>query len=165
MGNIITNEKINDRAILMSNGLTSVLIDTICLAGSDIALEKYQQDIMIWFSQRDWMILGMGFEGFDIGEIIWDKENFYAQQKFILKVIDLATEKTNWDLLNYNPGEMIFATLTDFRQMIHDFKIEHIETENEISIFDFDGIINRYDKCGKHRIYKHYAGCVICNNS
>ncbi|SEL79893.1 hypothetical protein SAMN04488505_1021140 [Chitinophaga rupis] len=163
MGNIITNEKINDSTILMSNGLTSVFIETICLAGSDIALEKYQQDIMIWFSQRDWMILGMGFEGFDIGEIVWRKEIFYEQQRFILKVIDRATEKTNWDLLNYTPGEMIFETLTNFRQMIQDFRIEHIETENEIPIFDFDGIINRYDKCDKHSIYKHYAGCVICN--
>jgi len=45
MGNIITNEKINDRAILMSNGLTSVFIETICLAGSDIASEKYAMSI------------------------------------------------------------------------------------------------------------------------
>ncbi|HEY1166994.1 MAG TPA: hypothetical protein VGE90_17585, partial [Chitinophaga sp.] len=130
----------------MSNGLSSVFIETICLAGSDIAVEEYQQDIMIWFSQRDWMILGMGFEGFDIVEIIWDKENFHAQQKFILKVIDLAIEKTNWDLLNYTPGEMIFATLTDFKHMIHDFYIECIGTENAIPVFDFDGTINRYDK-------------------
>ena len=164
MGNIITNEKINDSAILMSNGLTSVFIETICLAGSDIASEKYQQDLMIWFSQRDWMILGMGFEGFDISEMIWNKENFYEQQQFILKVIDLATEKTNWELLSYTPAEMIFETLAEFKQMIHDFKIEHIDTENEIPIFDFDGIINRYDKCDEHRVYKHYAGCVICNN-
>jgi len=164
MANTITNDKINDSVIAMSNGLTSVFIETICLAGSDIAVEKYQQDLMIWFSQRDWMLLGMGFEGFDVAEIIWDKENFYAQQKFILKVIDLAIEKTNWDLLDYTPGEMIFGKLTDFKQMIHDFRIECIDTANEIPVRDFNDLINRYDKCEQHRIYKHPYGCVICNN-
>ncbi len=73
MGNIITNSKFNNKIIQMSNGLTSVFIETICLAGSDIAIENYQKDLMIWFAQRDWILLGMGLEGFDISEIIWHK--------------------------------------------------------------------------------------------
>jgi hypothetical protein len=149
----------------MSNGLTSVFTETICLAGSDIAVENYQKDQMIWFGQRDWMLVGMGLEGFDIVEMMWDKENFEEQQKFILHVIDRATKKTNWELLEYEPHEMIFKTLTEFKQMICDFKKEFIETEKTIGIFDFDGTVKRYDKCNKHKIFKHVNGCVICNNA
>lgn len=164
MGNIITNSKFNNKIIQMSNGLTSVFIETICLAGSDIAIENYQKDLMIWFSQRDWILLGMGLEGFDISEIIWHKNQFEQQKDFIIKVIDFAINKTNWDLLSYNPHEMIFTVLKDFKQMIIDFNIDFIDEKSEINLFDFDGFVKKYDKCEKHKIYLHCQGCVICNS-
>ncbi len=144
--------------------MTSVFIGTICLAGSSFALEKYQKDIMIWFAQRDYIILGMGSEGFDIVEIPWNKEIFDAQQNFILQVVDLVIKKTNWQYLSYNPNDLVFSFLADFKLMIADFGIECIEIDKQIEIFNFDDTINQYDKCQKHNIYKHFQGCVICNN-
>lgn len=149
----------------MSNGLTSVFIETMCLAGSEIAQENYQKDLMIWFGQHDWVIMGMGTEGFDISEIIWDGEKFDEQRQFMLDVIHRAQEKTNWNLLGYEPNEkMTISTLSDFKDMVSSFTINHVEENETEDIFEFDGEINKYDKCSKHNIYKHYQGCVICNN-
>lgn len=166
MANIFTNKKVNDEVIQMSNGLTSVFIETFCLGGADLATENFQRDLMIWFGQRDWAIMGMGVEGFDISEIIWNNEEFDNQKKFILDVIDSVSKKKNWEKLSYNPNEdFLFGRLDVFRRMIHSFKIEMIEQDDwEYGIFDFDGEIDKYDKCEKHNIYKHWNGCVICNN-
>lgn len=164
MGNRITNKHGNGRDFHVSNGLTSVFIETLCLAGADIANENYQKDIMIWLAQRDWIILGAGFEGFDIAEINWSKELFEQQKEFILKVIDLALKKKNWELLDYTPHEMVFTTLSEFRDMVLSFQKENIALDEQIGVFDFDGDIDRYEKCIKHKVYKHFQGCVVCNN-
>ncbi len=163
MGNIISNIKVNKNIIQMSNGLTSVFVETICLAGCDIAFENYQKDLMIWFAQRDWILTGMGFEGFDISEINWHKNQFEQQKDFIIKVIDSANNKTNWDLLSYNPHEMIYKVFKDFKQMIIDFKIDNIDEKNQITLLDFNNSVKKYDKCKNHKIYLNCEGCVICN--
>ena len=44
MANIVSNDNVKEEDYLqMSNGLTSVFIDTICLAGSEIAKEGFQK--------------------------------------------------------------------------------------------------------------------------
>jgi len=93
MGTEITNTAVDDETIAMSNGLTSVFLDTLCLAGCDIAFKPYQKDLMLWFAQRDWTLTGMGFEGFDISQIIWDAAIFEEQKKFILETVDRDTEE------------------------------------------------------------------------
>ncbi|WP_291725602.1 hypothetical protein [Bernardetia sp.] len=163
MANTISNDNVRERDYLnMSNSLTGIFIDTLCLAGSDIAKEEYQKDIMIWFAQRDWSLLGLGIIGFDITEIIWDKSLFQHQKKFILKVIERALEKANWNQLSYEPREdWIMSSLKTFKRMIEEFNLEHIEKEEIFEIIPFG---NKYQKCEKHQIYLHIEGCVICNN-
>jgi hypothetical protein len=165
MANIFTNEKVNDKTILMSNGSTSVFLETLCLAGADIAIENYQKDLMIWFAQHDWTIRGMGAEGFDICDIIWDKQLFEQQKRFINQVIDLTQNKTNWNLLPYTPDEeRLLMNLSEFREMINDFNIGHIDLEQEEKLIDFDDKVQLYEQCSKHRAFKHWHGCIICNN-
>ena len=165
MGNAITNIKVTDKPILMSNIRTSAFLETICLGGADIATENYQKELMIWIAQHDWRIRGLGCEGFDICEIIWDKQIFDKQKKFILRVIDSTINKVNWNLLSYIPKEeWLFGKLSDFRIMVNNFNREHIELDKEEKLFDFDDKVQLYEKCEKHKIYKHYEGCIICNN-
>lgn len=166
MANTFTNIKANIEKIQMSNGATSVFIETFCLAGADLAIEDYQKDIMIWFGEHDWDIMGIGMLGFDISEIIWNKQEFDNQKKFILDVIDSIFQKTNWKYLSYSPNEdFLFSKLVEFRKMIQLFKSEMIEQNiQDYETSDFTGETNKYDKCLKHKIYKHYDGCVICNN-
>jgi len=166
MANIFTNTKVNDEILRMSNGLTSVFIETFCLAGADLAKKQFEKDLMIWFGQRDWVILGMGVEGFDISEIIWNTKEFEQQKAFILKVIDSVYTKRNWQYLSYEPNtSFLFEKLDMFKDMIHSFTSQNIGNNDwEEGLFEFDGEIMKYDRCEKHKIYKHYQGCVICNN-
>ena len=83
MGNRISNRQVDDQTLKMSNGGTDVFLDTLCLAGSDIATEEYQKDIIIWLAQRDSEIGGRGASGFDIAKIIWQEGLFDQQKAFI----------------------------------------------------------------------------------
>jgi hypothetical protein len=151
----------------MSNGMTSVFIETCCLAGAEIAEEDYQKDLMIWFGQRDWVILGMGVEGFDIAEINWNNVDFDNQKKFILRVLESVSEKLNWGYLSYEPNTtFLFEKLDEFKAMIIAFTKEHVKDDDSerVGVFEFEGAIEKYDRCDKHKIYKHWQGCVICNN-
>jgi len=166
MANIFTNKNVNDTYFNMSNGLTSVFIHTLCISGLYNVNESFKKDILIWFAQRDWIILGIGFEGFDISEIIWDKSIFDMQKEFILETIDAVFKEKNWNLLNYTPNkEWLFIRLELFKQMIYDYKCDNINEGAQFAIFDFDEKVIKYEQCEKHRIYKHYKGCVVCNNS
>lgn len=166
MANIFTNKKVDDEIVRMSNGMTSVFIETFCLAGADFAKEELEKDLMIWFGQRDWVIIGMGVEGFDISEIIWNKIDFNQQKNFILRVIDLIYKKRNWEYLSYQPNtDLLFGKLDKFKEMIISFTKENIgDSDLKEGIFEFEGAIIKYDRCVKHQIYKHWQGCVICNN-
>jgi len=163
VANIITNEKIDDEILQMSNGMTTVFFHTFCLAGCGIAGESFQKDILIWFGQRDYRLIGMGFEGFDISQIIWDKASFEEQKKFILEVIDRVFEKTNWELLDYIPSEdWLFEKMRRLKSMVQKFNAQNIDEDCQIKIFDFNNEVKKYDVCKRHKIYKHAEGCIIC---
>lgn len=166
MANIFTNKEVNDEFLRMSNGLTSVFIETFCLAGADLAKEQFEKDLMIWFGQRDWVIIGMGVEGFDISEIIWDIRIFSEQKRFVQLVIENIFEKSNWEYLSFEPNtDLLFEKLDGFKKMIHSFRAENVlKLEDQEGIFEFNGVISKYDKCEKHKVYKHWQGCVVCNN-
>jgi hypothetical protein len=165
MANIFTNEKVNEDYFGMSNGLTSVFIETICLAGIENAREDYEKDLLIWFGQRDWTLLGMGIEGFDISEIIWDAGNFDKQKAFVLATIEGVFQEKNWNLLSYTPNrEWLFEKLLLFKKMIGDYTSTHIDKEAQFEIFEFGEGMKKYDTCEIHKVYKHIGGCVICNN-
>lgn len=165
MANIISNKLTDGQLIQMSNGSTSVFFETLCLSGSTIALENYEKDLLIWLGQRDWTIIGMGMEGFDIAEIIWKADIFNKQKEFLLKTIDLTFAKTNWDLLDYEPySEILFEHLSIFRKMIESFSIDKISEDKICEIFPFDENVKMYDRCETHKVYKNFTGCIICNN-
>ncbi len=163
MANIISNDSVDKEDYLqMSNGLTGVFIDVICLSGGEIAKYDFQKDLMIWFAQRDWMVMGRGIIGFDISDIIWDEEIFAKQKDFILEVLERSIEKKNWNLLSYSPKEdWVIIKLKGFRRMIKSFEKIHIEEDEQYELVPFEKM---YGKCDKHHIFLHFGGCVICNN-
>lgn len=165
MANTITNKKVNDEYLGMNNGLTSVFISTMCLSGVEIAKEKFEKDILIWFAQHDQAVMGRGTVGFDVSEMIWDKNIFSNQKTFIIETINGALEEKNWHLLDYNPKkEWIFESLEIFKRMISAYESKHIDKECQEEIFEFDDNIKKYKTCELHKIYTHFAGCVICND-
>ncbi len=163
MGNTVFNTQVNPSDQLnMSNGLTAVFIDTLCLAGADIATEYFQKDLMIWLAQRDWMLFGLGCIGFDISEIIWDKALFAAQKAFLLQVVDRALAKTHWELLDYSPHEeWTLRSLREFGRMLREFEERHIVVGEQLPLLPLD---TPYAQCPLHHVYLHVGGCVVCNN-
>lgn len=165
MANCITNHKVNDAYFYLSNLSTSVFIETLCLAGVEMANKDFKKDILIWFAQRDWTLLGMGLEGFDIAEIIWDKLIFEEQKEFINAMIDGVINEKNWNLLCYLPDkEVLFNQINLLKEMISSYELKHIDKESQFILFEFEGNIKKYERCELHKIYKHIEGCVICNN-
>lgn len=163
MANIISSDSVNEELyIQMNNGLTAVFVDVICLAGSEIAQEIYQKDFMIWFAQRDYKLWGLGIIGFDLVNILWEKEIFQAQKNFILEVLDRALKKINWNLLSYAPREdWVLDCIERFQQMIEAFDETHLDKANPYELISFE---KQYEKCPKHQVFLHIEGCVICNN-
>ena len=123
MSNTITNIRFNESDYLkLSNGATDVLIDVLLLSGSSLAQTRWQKELIVFLSLNDQQIKGLGCVGFDIYELGWKVDNFEGQKRFILKVIDDALRKMNWEMLNYEPKEeLILSNLRRFREMIINF--------------------------------------------
>jgi len=85
MGNLITYKTDPSKNIQMSNGLRTVLISVLCLAGRDMADTNEKRDILIWLAQRDQSIFGLGIVGFDITEVCWSIDYFDEQKAFLIK--------------------------------------------------------------------------------
>lgn len=164
MSNVISNVWApRPEFLTMSNDLTSVFINTICLAGADIAEMDFQKDLLIWFAQRDQEVTGLGCVGFDVSQIIWRKDIFQQQKKFIINTLDRAASKTNWHLLDYQPNEdRLIDQLISFRKMIESMDETQIESTDQIDLTPFD---QHYEKCQRHQVFLHALGCVICNNN
>lgn len=164
MSNTITNDRFNKNDYLkISNSATDVLIDVLILSGSFLARTQWQKELIIFLSLNDQEIKGQGCVGFDIYELGWEFDHFENQKKFLLKIIDGALKKTNWDILNYEPKEeLIFSSLKRFREMIINYSIKFVESHDILKWKnDFNTI--EFKKCIKHKVYMHPFGCKICN--
>jgi hypothetical protein len=169
MGNNITNYKNYsqkerlEKMLAMSNGLTAVLIEILSLSASYLAKTDAEIDFAIWLACHDQAIMGGGMVGFDLSELPWSTENFEAEKRFLLRVVDSAKTKQYWNLLDYEPcEEMVLRSLEKFKDLIEDFTKEFISTDNFWSQTFLKPIEPK--KCSIHNIYLHQEGCVICNN-
>ncbi|NJK48242.1 hypothetical protein HC931_08690 [Candidatus Gracilibacteria bacterium] len=169
MGNNITNDKNYsqkerlDKMLAMSNGLTAVLIEVLSLSASYLAKTDAEIDFAIWVACHDQAIMGRGMVGFDLSELPWSTENFEAEKRFLLRVVDSAKAKQYWNLLDYEPREeMVLCSLEKFKDLIEDFSKEFISTNNFWSKTLPKPA--KHKKCSLHNIYLHEEGCVICNN-
>lgn len=169
MGNIISNERAGaDSYLQMSNGATSVLLDILCLAASDIASSQWEIETAIWLAEHDQSIIGLGVVGFDISEIGWSRENFPAQQQFTVSTIDLAMKRHRWKLLNYEPRlDVTLENLEIFKTLVELYRSEHIKSE-DVREWRVEPS-PPYLKCPIHKIYLHYLmedpkkNCRLCH--
>lgn len=150
----------------MSNGLTSVLINVLCLSGADLAKTESQKKMLVWIAQRDQSIFGIGCVSFDIAEMYWITEHFNSQKLFMLEVIDAALQKRNWEKYEgYTPNEeWAFKTLRQFRELVDNFDILDLNETERIDIYDLNAGSSLFDKCPIHGVYLYSEGCVICND-
>lgn len=166
MSNIIS---FNSDTISMSNGLTSVFIDVLTLAGSRLAQTVDEKRFIVWLAEKDQSKVGMGTVGFDSREMPWNTEHFEENKHFIRKVIEAAENKTDWDKLDYQPSEeLLFPALKKFGEMIGKLTVNDVYpnalTEWVNSAEKDDPILNGFPKCEKHGALLSCFGCHLCNN-
>lgn len=171
MGNIIRlNEKTPvDELISMSNGLTSAFIDVLALSGSQIAITDDEKRLIVWLSEKDQSVLGIGTVDFDICEMPWNTTTFEDNKDFMLKVIHQAKNRIGWELLDYKPNEnYIFPQLDKFAKFIEKISINDIQkdalSEWLANSEEDDPIFCGFPKCKKHNTLLTFCGCHICNN-
>ncbi|HEY9681472.1 MAG TPA: hypothetical protein V6C86_07820 [Oculatellaceae cyanobacterium] len=157
MGNFIGDQSTN-RYVKLSNGATSVLISTLLLAGSDLADNVWKENLVMWLAGHDQSVTGIGTVDFDLDEIAWTKEDFHEQRKFLLDMIDLASEKHRWSVLPYDPP-LVLDHLAKFRELVERFELLDRWSSS------FEPLLSPprpWTKCDLHQIYKHEQGCYIC---
>jgi hypothetical protein len=166
-----SKERNINRCFYMSNNLTTVFISVLALSGSNLAQSVREKEIVMWLSEHDYAVCGLGTYGFDITQIPWTFENFEAERKFVLSMIDGALNKNGWELLGYKPyEERLFESLNEFKNIILIIEPSDIK-QDEYSKWkgygDFNPLLKPpagFPKCPIHGVYLHFGGCVICND-
>jgi hypothetical protein len=143
----------------MNNGLTSVVLSVLVLAGSRLATTPWQQQMVVWLASRDQDIYGRGLVGFDLAELPWRTEIFEAQKSFLLEVVARAENKTGWERLSYQPHlEWVMRSLTQLRVLLEAFVVGDVPLEPVVT--DFAVVM-----CEKHQVLQHEFGCLLCNDA
>lgn len=166
MGNHIT---FGENSLKISNGLTSVFIDVLTLAGSRLAQSDDEKRLIVWLAEKDQSVVGIGTVSFDISEIPWNSDNFAQNKSFILEVIKAAENRLGWDYLAYQPNEeLLFPVLKQFTEMISNMTAENIDVKSAEEWLDAadkdDPVLCGFPKCEKHGTLLTCFGCHICNN-
>jgi hypothetical protein len=166
-----SKERNIDKCFYMSNTLTTVFISVLALSGLYLAKSTREKEIVMWLSEHDYAVCGLGTYGFEITEMPWVKQSFDEEKEFVLKMIDGALKKVRWELLDYEPfEESVFKALNEFKNLILMIESNDVR-EDEYYTWKGYGDINPllkpldgFPKCKKHGVYLHFGGCVICND-
>lgn len=166
MSNIIS---LNSDTLSMSNGLTDVFIDVLTLAGSRLAETVDEKRLIVWLAEKDQSKVGMGTVGFDIREMPWSINRFEESRRFMMKTIELAENRTDWDKLDYAPNEeLLFPMLNKFSGMLSKLSAKDIIQNALLEWLDAadkdDPVLLGFPKCGKHGTLLSCYGCHLCNN-
>ncbi|HEY4056669.1 MAG TPA: hypothetical protein VGM39_08670, partial [Kofleriaceae bacterium] len=164
MSNSITNDRVTGSAQLrMSNGLTSVLSDVLVIAASDKATTPWEKKLAYWLAQHDQSRTGLGCVGFDIEELGWTREDFAAQQRFLVDMIAAALARYGWERLPFTPTDSVLGALRSLHRLVMEFTPEHIRALDERVWTPED--LPEQGLCEVHRVYLHETGCIICNDA
>jgi hypothetical protein len=162
MSNIISSSIDSDADISMSTGLTTVFMEVLVLAGSDMASTDWERALVHWFAQHDQSLVGGGVVGFDVTDLgwTWTEPSFAEKQNFIFRIVDAALARHGWDRLPYEPHEeRLFEVLRQFRAMVSALTDPVKPAGSWLPAKQPPGM------CSKHRVYKHRNGCIICRNT
>jgi hypothetical protein len=154
----------------VSNGGTSVFLTVLGLSGSHFAKTDKEKDIILWLLDHDLEVRGFGNSGFDVCDMPWNYDTFEEEKAFLIKVIDGAKQKINWNTLYYEPNESrVFLYLDSFKNLITKLQRNQI---NRQSYKDWLELNSKplfknppgYPKCKKHEILLYFNGCIACND-
>lgn len=167
MSNIISfdNSISKTQPLVMSNGLSDVFIDVLVLAGSYLAKQSYEKELIVWLAEKDQSVVGIGTIGFDVVEMPWQLQYFEKQKSFLLKTIHFAINRTGWENLEYEPTNIV-PDLKQFEMMIISISTDDIIQENRSEWLneadENDPVKCGFPYCQKHNVLLSCFGCKIC---
>ncbi|MGW2473925.1 hypothetical protein [Streptomyces sp. NPDC001665] len=106
----------------LTNGGTSVFVDVLTFAVSELAREPWDFRFAALLSLQNQNVMGRGMVGFDLGALDWgdSPQKAVAAKDFLLRVLDLALAHHRWDELTYEPP-YVEGYLRTYRAMVEDF--------------------------------------------
>ena len=171
VGNIISPD--HDPAateVMMSNGLTSVLLDVLLLSGSDLARTDAEVATIVSLAERDQSIVGLGIVGFDVSELGWASDRFAEHKEFLLRIVDTSMAGHRWDVLDYEPTpDRLLSCLAEFRELLERFPISACPQGPFTAPWSTVGLRSDRAKCLRHAVYLHKLNdddarcCQLCN--
>ncbi|MCQ2416500.1 MAG: hypothetical protein MJ071_01655 [Oscillospiraceae bacterium] len=156
-----------DETVSISDQGTNVLISVLLLAGTHLAETDSQKRLIVWLAEHDRKI-GSGMIGFCLAEMPWNAETFETDRQFMVRVVDAASRKTDWDKLNYVPNEPNLRPILGwFRKGFSRLRKEDVN-ENVLAVWldnldEEDPGFCEFPKCRRHGIFETWVGCQICN--
>ncbi len=165
MANAITSvRQAGSTVVQMSNGLTSVLLDVLAIAGSDLATTPWERAFVSWLVEHDQSRTGLGCVGFDLEEMGWTADEIEVERRFVMAIIDAALRRHGWDRLPFAPREeSLFAALEQLRRLVEAFPADAVGRAPEGSRAPRD--LPEHGVCHVHRVYLHDTGCIVCNDA
>ncbi|GIH19861.1 hypothetical protein [Rugosimonospora africana] len=145
--------------VYLSNGATDVFYDVLTLAGCSLAETPWQQNLVVRFA--DGHRLGLGCDGFDLGDLPWTTE-WPGEKTFLLRVVDLAASRHRWDLLRYDPP-VISAQLAAFGGMVAGFTPVPVRA-SAWGDWRKPPPSDRLSRCPSHDLYEGEFGCRLCEH-
>ncbi|WP_431043464.1 hypothetical protein ACQUSR_17250 [Streptomyces sp. P1-3] len=147
----------------MSNGGTSVFVDVLMLAVSDLAHDAWDYRFAALLTLQDQNVMGRGAVGFDLEDIEWGQTPSEQTQakNFVIRAIDLAMRRHRWDELRYEPP-FAHDYLRQFRAMVKSF--DTATAGRHDGVFPSSAEAARAS-CVRHRILSalpYWEGCLFC---
>jgi hypothetical protein len=162
------SDDLHDGCLMMQNGLTSVLLCTLALAGGRVARTDWQEELMAWLGERDQATVGSGVVGFDLNQMGWTLARFDDEKRFVLSVIDRARSQVDWSDAGYDVDSVLSA-LRGLRVLVGAFEAPHV-TGADRSWWATEPPSAPFERCGVHGVVLNTlasAGadcCIVCNS-
>ncbi len=75
----------------------AALLGALTEAGREIALARWEQELVAWLADRRWAVAAGHRAGVDLGEVAWTPERFPEQQRFVLAMCERARSRAGDD--------------------------------------------------------------------
>ena len=148
--------------VRMTNGLTAVFIDVLCLAASALAERDQERALAACLAAHDQGLYGVGTVSFDVSHLPWSPDTLEEDRDFLRRVIAAARARTGWERLGYVPREEpLQSCLAQFRTLVDAFVGDAFGEEP--SKVQPRTTPTRWVLCPVHGVYEHEDGCVLCN--
>ena len=149
----------------LTNGGTSVFVEVLMLAVSDLAERPWELRFAALLALQDQQVRGRGLVGFDLADVDWGPTpaGQQAAKSFALAVVDLAQRRHRWDELGYEPPRAP-AYLRRFRTMVAAADSGRPPRDTAGFPAPHEALVA---SCARHRVLSalpHWDGCVFCTD-